>query len=287
MLVLARLIFLVRDREQATIREQTLREASARFAVAPDREAAYGAAMEAVERLAVGRHRPARRPRGRGPRGPADPPRRRVPGRRGGRPRPPRGSRPRAGRGPRTARRRRPRDPAGRRCDGDHAPGPLLVIPLASQRSVRTALLVSTDNAAPRHHPAGHRHPVDHAVARPRGGRAVREPAPGPERAPLPHPGRELVRPRARGRRRPAHHLRERGQPAPPRPGRGRADGHRPVRAPPRRGPPDGRVDHRPPRPDRLHRPARGPGPPRRRRLPLVRDHRPRPRATTRTSRAS
>ena len=149
MLVLARLIFLVRDREQATVREQTLREASARFAVAPDREAAYGAAMEAVERLASGATALQVVARGRGPRGPADPPRRRVPGLRSGRVRPPtRTSTPSVAAALGQRGRRRPRRPTGGA--GRRRPArPLLVIPLASQRAVRTALLVSTDNPLP------------------------------------------------------------------------------------------------------------------------------------------
>ena len=148
MLVLARLIFLVRDREQATVREQTLREASARFAVAPDREAAYGAAMEAVERLASGATAlrvvlVAE--------GPEDLQILHVAGYRASEAA---GCVRRDDLHPEVAAALGQRDVADLvvppvALDGDPTPRPLLVIPLASQRAVRTALLVSTDNPLP------------------------------------------------------------------------------------------------------------------------------------------
>ena len=148
MLVLARLIFLVRDREQATVREQTLREASARFAVAPDREAAYGAAMEAVERLASGATAlrvvlVAE--------GPEDLQILHVAGYRASEAV---GCVRREALHPDVAAALGQRDVADLVVppvvlDGDDTPRPLLVIPLASQRAVRTAMLVSTDNPLP------------------------------------------------------------------------------------------------------------------------------------------
>ena len=149
MLVLARLIFLVRDREQATKREQTLREASARFAVAPDRESAYGAAMEAVERLASGVNdlRVALVAEG--------PDELEILHVEGFRAEDAVDRIPRAGLPSALADALGSRDvadlvlpPVVLRGDAE-PPRPLLVIPLASQRSVRTALLISTDKPLP------------------------------------------------------------------------------------------------------------------------------------------
>ncbi|MBV9952327.1 MAG: EAL domain-containing protein [Acidimicrobiia bacterium] len=149
MLVLARLIFLVRDREQATKREQTLREASARFAVASDRESAYGAAMEAVERLASGVNdlRVALVAEG--------PDALEILHVEGYRAEEAVDRIPRAGLPPALADALGSRDVADLVLEPVVLPGggeparPLLVIPLASQRSVRTAMLISTDKPLP------------------------------------------------------------------------------------------------------------------------------------------
>jgi diguanylate cyclase (GGDEF)-like protein/PAS domain S-box-containing protein len=148
MLVLGRLIFLVRDREQATAREQTLREASARFAVAPDRESAYGAAIEAVERLASGVNdlRIALVAEG--------PDELRILHVAGYRAEDAAESIPRAGLPPALAAALGERDVADLVLPPvvlrtSEAARPLLVVPLASQRSVRTAMLISTDKPLP------------------------------------------------------------------------------------------------------------------------------------------
>ena len=277
MLVLARLIFLVRDREQATVREQTLREASARFAVAPDREAAYGAAMEAVERLASGATAlrvvlVAE--------GPEDLQILHVAGyraseavgcvRREGSP-------PRAGRRPRTARRRRPRRPAGGARRRRHAPA-------AARRPPRQPA-GGADGPA-------RRRPTTRCPPS-RGGRSspCRPRCRSPSRPPscprtCTGPGASAASgPWSRtrrtscvvGRRRARHLLRQPGQPAPPRAGRGRADGAPTRRAPPRRGPPmlEATIDRPRPR-STSSTPSRSasatPTAP-----PLVRGHRPRP----------
>ena len=192
MLVLARLIFLVRDREQATVREQTLRRG---------------------ERAVRGRPGPRGRLR-----------RRRCKRSSGWPPAPPRCGSSSWPRAPRTCRSSTspataPSKRSGVRPPRDlhpevAAPSDSATSPTSSSRRWR-----STDDhppTAPRHpaapasgrsgrpcscrptrrsrrHPAGDRHPVGHGRPGPRGRRAVGEPAPGQERAALPHPRRELV----------------------------------------------------------------------------------------------